>query len=66
MSIIQNFDEHFTKEKLSLEDSFSKMNYQINQNQPTKDFAQSYFIQNEKFIQLAKQLHKKEAHATVR
>lgn len=66
LSIIQIFDEHFTKEKLSLEDSFSKMIYQINQNQPTEDFAQSYFIQNEKFIQLAKQLHKKEAHATVR
>ena len=50
-SLINDFDTHFTKTGLfHLKSSFKELVLQINQNEPTKEFAESYFIEAKEFI----------------
>ena len=53
--IINDFDKHFVAEKLfHFEPNFKTFVLQINQNEPTKEFAGRYFSEAEQFIQQAK------------
>ena len=50
-SIIKLFDEIFIKtHKITLQTSFNELVYQINKNQPTQDFANTYISQAKEFL----------------
>ena len=51
-SIIRDFDEKLVQEnKVFLTSDFESYVYQINQNEPTRDFAESYLEDAEKFME---------------
>ncbi len=55
--VIADFDKHFIETKeLKLESSFKDLVLQINQNEPSKQFAELYFIEAKEFLQAVKQI----------
>ncbi len=55
--VINDFDKYFVETKeLSVETSFKELILQINQNEPTKQFAELYYIEAKEFLQTVKQI----------
>lgn len=57
--VIGDFDKHFIESgELKLETSFKDLVLQINQNEPSKQFAELYYIEAKEFLQTVKQVRK--------
>jgi sulfite reductase (ferredoxin) len=53
--VISDFDKHFIEtNELKLETSFKELVLQINQNEPSKQFAEIYYIEAKQFLQAVK------------
>ncbi len=60
-TLINDFDKHFVEtERFKLENSFKELVLQINKNEPTKEFAEYYFIEAKNFTD--KIIHYREAN----
>lgn len=63
-NIIEQFDEAFiTSGKIDLNGSFSELVYQIKNNDPTEEFARSYYAQAEKIYHIISDYRAKEVMA---
>ena len=59
-TLINDFDQHFVESKLiELPSSFRELVLQINQNEPSKEFAESYFSQAQSFLNQVKSYREK-------
>lgn len=60
--VISDFDKNFvTTNELVLETSFKDLVLQINQNEPSKQFAEHYYLEAKNFLQSVKQIRKTNA-----
>jgi sulfite reductase (ferredoxin) len=58
--VISDFDKHFVQTgDLKLKTTFKDLILQINQNEPTKQFAELYYIEAKEFLQTVKSIREK-------
>ncbi|MGZ4061212.1 MAG: nitrite reductase, partial [Bacteroidia bacterium] len=64
--IINDFEKHFiTTSEIKLEKTFREFVLQINQNEPSKQFAENYLNHAKEFIKQVSELREKEIKAEV-
>jgi sulfite reductase (ferredoxin) len=63
-NIIEQFDEAFISAgKISLDNSFADLVYQIKENEPTAEFAEAYYAQAARFYYILNEYREKEVLA---
>ena len=59
--VINDFDKHLVETgDIKLEETFKELVLQINQNEPTKYFAESYYLQGKEFLEKVKTIRKRQ------
>ena len=61
VSIIKDFDEKFVADgRIAVAGGFEKLVLQLNQNEPTKEFAQSYIKDAKEFLETVEKFRQQE------